>query len=316
VSALLAVDGGQTGLRVAVVDGGRVGRCTEVAGFSHGSPDGFLDVTSAVERACRDLGVSGPVERICLGLTGAPRTRALKDRLAALISGRLGGAEVWLGGDMVTSHAGALGGGPGVVVAGGTGAVVLGIADDGRTDRADGLGYLLGDDGSGFAIGSAGARAALRAREGRGPRTALQQAAESFFGGLDDLPHRIYTSATAVRDLAAFTPEVASVARAGDDVARAIWREATGRLVDSTAAVVRRAFAGAAAGSVAVSHAGRLFGEEQLLLEPFKAGLAERCPQAHYRAPQGDALAGAARLVDEGLGRYTALMHTTRGART
>jgi glucosamine kinase len=315
VSALLAVDGGQSGLRVAVVEDGRPAELTELAGFSHGASDGWQAVASAVARARDALSVDERVERVCLGLTGAPRPRPLKEKLGALISDRLDGAEVWLGGDMVTAHAGALAGEPGVVVAAGTGVVVLGVAPDGTAHRADGLGYLLGDDGSGFAIGRAGVRAALRAREGRGPRTALLAAATSFFGGLDDLAHRVYASPTPVGDLAAFAPDVAEVARQGDDVARAIWREAVDHLIASTVAVVRRTFPDALAGGVAVSHSGRLFLVEDLLLAPFRQALGERCPEAAYREPAGDALAGAARLVQDGLGRYGALMHTTQGAR-
>jgi glucosamine kinase len=313
VSALLAVDGGQTGLRVALVEDGRPARVTELGGYSHA--DGSLGVATAVAQACEAFNVTR-VLRICLGLTGAPRAHELKDHLGALISERLGGADVWLGGDLVTAHAGALGGEPGVVAAAGTGAVVLGLAADGSACRADGLGYLLGDDGSGFAIGRAGVRAALRAREARGPQTALLDAATAFFDGLDDLAHRVYASPSPVRDLAAFAPAVADVARAGDAVALAIWREAAERLADSTVSVVRRTFPDAAGGSVAVSHSGRLFGAQDLLLEPFKQAIAERCPEARHREPLGDSLMGAARLVQHGLGRYAALMHTTEGSGT
>jgi glucosamine kinase len=313
VSALLAVDGGQTGLRVAVVDGGRPTELTELAGFSHGSSDGWLGVVAAIARG-RDALQVDHVERVCLGLTGAPRPRALKAKLGELISDRLDGAEVWLGGDMVTAHAGALAGEPGVVVAAGTGVVVLGVAADGSAQRADGLGYLLGDDGSGFAIGRAGIRAALRAREGRGPATALLDEATTFFGGLDDLAHRVYSSASPVRDLAAFAPAVADTARAGDEVARAIWRDAVAALASSTAAVVRRTFPDAGPESVAVSHSGRLFRADDLLLEPFKTAIAGRCAEARYREPAGDSLAGAARLAQDGLGRYASLMHATPGA--
>jgi glucosamine kinase len=313
VSALLAVDGGQSGLRMAVVERGRVGRVAQAEGFSHGAGDRVLEIAAAVAQARDALGLGGSVARICLGLTGAPGTGELQGRLGALISARLDGAEVWLGADMVTAHAGALAGEPGVVVAAGTGAVALGVDAGGAAHRADGLGYLLGDDGSGFAIGAAGVRAALRAREARGPATGLEPAAVAFFGGLDNLPHRVYSSSAPVRELAAFAPAVASVARAGDDVARAIWREAADRLVTTTESVLRRTFPDAARGSVAVSRTGRLFAVEDLLLEPFKAGLAARCPAARYQEPAGDSLAGAARLVHGGLGRYASLMHTTGG---
>jgi glucosamine kinase len=315
VSTLLAVDGGQTALRMAVVEGGEATRVAEAPGFSHGSGDGMLAIAAAVSEAREVLGVTGPVERICLGLTGAPGPLELRARLGALIASRLDGAEVWLGPDMVTAHAGALGGEAGIVVCAGTGAVVLGVSADATAHRADGLGFLLGDDGSGFAIGQAGVRAALRAREWRGPATALEDAATSFFGGLDDLSHRIHTSGSPVRDLASFAPEVAAVARAGDELARTIWRDAADHLVDTTASVLRRTFPDAGERSVSVSHSGRLFAVEDLLLEPFRAGIAERSPAARYHPPLGDSLDGAARLVDGGLGRFAALMHTTEGGR-
>jgi len=304
VSALLAVDGGQSGLRMALVEDGRAVLTAGAAGFSHGSGDDALAIATAVSEARAALALDAPVARVCLGLSGAPADAERRARLAAMLSSRLDGAAVALGPDMVTAHAGALAGEPGVVVAAGTGAVVLGLGADGRAARADGLGYLLGDDGSGFAIGRDGVRAALRAREGRGAPTALVDAAEAFFGGLAGVTQRIYTSPAPVRDLAAFAPEVARVARSGDAVARGIWDDAARALVTTAASVLERT------GTTVLSHAGRLFGERELLLEPFLAGIAERCPGAEHRPPLGDSLAGAARLVHQGLGPYAPLMHT------
>ena len=117
MSALLAVDGGQSGLRMAVVEGGRVGRIAQAEGFTQGAGDRVPAIAAAVVEARAALGPAEPVERICLGLTGVPRSRELQGRLGALISERLVGAAVWLGADMVTAHAGALAGEPGVVVA-------------------------------------------------------------------------------------------------------------------------------------------------------------------------------------------------------
>jgi N-acetylglucosamine kinase-like BadF-type ATPase len=297
VSALLAVDGGQTGLRMALVRDGRAVRVAAASGFSHGGDD-------AVSEAREALALEEPVARVCLGLTGAPARRDLQARLAAMVSSRLDGADVALGPDMVTAHAGALAGEPGVVVAAGTGAVAFGLGTDGSTHRADGLGFLLGDDGSGFAIGRDGVRAALRARESRGPATALERAADEFYGGLAGIAHRIYTSAAPVRDVAAFTPEVARAAQAGDAVARSIWAQAAQALATTAASVLERT------GATVLSHTGRLFSERALLLEPFLAAVAERFPRVEYRPPRGDSLAGAVLLVHGGLGPYAPLMHS------
>jgi glucosamine kinase len=189
--------------------------------------------------------------------------------------------------------------------------VVLGVGADGAALRADGLGYLLGDEGSGFAIAQAALRAALRAQEHRGPATELRESAVAYFGPLAELPQRVRSSSSPVATIAGFAPRVAEVARAGDEVAQAIWRDAVRALVETTVSVVRRGFPGA--GSVAVSHCGRLFEATDLLLEPFKRELARSCPEARHVEPLGDPLSGAARLVARGLGPYRSLMYTTDG---
>jgi len=303
VSALLAVDGGQTGLRMALVREGRPVREAAAAGFSRGSGDDALAIATAVSEAHAALALDEPVARVCLGLTGAPARRDLQARLAAMISSRLDGADVALGPDMVTAHAGALAGEPGVVVAAGTGAVAFGLGPGGEAHRADGLGFLLGDDGSGFAIGRDGLRAALRAREARGPATVLEAAAEAFYGGLAGIAQRVYSSPAPVRDVAAFAPEVARAARAGDAVALGLWQQAARALAVTAASVLERT------GTSLLSHSGRLFSERELLLEPFLAAVAELCPGVELRPPRGDSLAGAVRLVHGGLGPYAPLMH-------
>ncbi|MFO0796544.1 MAG: N-acetylmuramic acid 6-phosphate etherase [Gemmataceae bacterium] len=70
----------------------------------------------------------------------------------------------------------------GVAVVAGTGSMAYARAADGRTARAGGWGYLLGDEGSGYAIALAGLRAAARAADGRGPGTVLIDKLLSAFG--------------------------------------------------------------------------------------------------------------------------------------
>ena len=69
--------------------------------------------------------------------------------------------------DGVTSLLGALGERDGAVVAAGTGTICVARRGE-RLAKVDGWGALLGDAGSGFAIGRAGLEAALRNADGRG----------------------------------------------------------------------------------------------------------------------------------------------------
>lgn len=309
MSLELAVDGGQTNLRMAVVRDGAAVEIAHAGGFAYSAETDLLDsVSDAVTEAYVALGSPAGVRRICLGLTAAPLQPVRRRRLAARIRDRLGGPEVWLGPDMVTAHAGALGGAAGVVTAAGTGVVCLGIAADGTAHQADGHGYLLGDSGSGFAIGRAALRAVLAARDGRGPATLLTEAAQDAFGDLAGLPQRIYTSPAPVRLLATCTPWVAAVARAGDPIARAIWSRAVDDLVTTTAAVLARAFPDAE--DVPVSYAGGLFTIDDLVRRPYLDAVQERCPGVRVHEPLGSQLDGAVRLLAGGLGPYTPLMLT------
>jgi N-acetylmuramic acid 6-phosphate etherase len=63
----------------------------------------------------------------------------------------------------------------GIAFAAGTGSMAWGRDRQGRTDRCGGWGYLLGDEGSSYAIAIAGLNAIVRAADGRGPATALTQ---------------------------------------------------------------------------------------------------------------------------------------------
>lgn len=289
----LVIDGGQTRLRLGVVAEGSVHDVVEYDGFRYRPAEDPIE--STVRAVC--AAVDGrAVRRMALGLTSAPSTVDGCRRLGRALIDGVGADEVRIAGDVVTAHAGALGGSLGVVITAGTGTNCLGVNGE-RIEHADGFGYLLGDDGSGFAIGRAGVAAALRAREGRGPATSLVDAVDVHFADVPNFPHGIYSTAAPVARIASFTRAVAAVARAGDAVASGLWLRAARELAGTTASVVRRCFPDAA--EVPVSYTGRLFDVTDLLREPFLAGLAERCPEARVRDPQGASIDGAALLLGE-----------------
>lgn len=312
MNAALAVDGGQTGLRMALVRNGIADEITRAGGFAYASGMDVVDtVVTAVAEAYDALGAPPEIERVCLGLSSAPMELDRRRSLADAVLLRLGAAEVMLSGDMVTSHAGALGGQAGVVTAAGTGVVVLGIGPGGA-HQGDGHGYLLGDHGSGFAVGRAALQAVMDARDGRGAATALVEAAADAMGDLDGLSQRVYTSPAPVTLVASCTSWVARVARAGDPVAAGIWAGAVDDLVRTTSTVVARAFPDAEPGSVPVSYAGGLFAIDDLVLAPFTELLVRRCPAARLLAPLATSLDGAVRLLADGLGPYAPLIVTSR----
>jgi len=315
---VLAIDGGRSGCRAAVV--GPEGR--ESFGEGRGIPtlsgsEGLAGVVQAVGEAT-DRCQFNPetVTVVSAGLAGCLGSSQHAPALAEALARHLGIERVVLTGDVVTAYAGALGLQPGVVVAAGTGAVALAVAADAAA-RSDGWGHLLGDAGSGFWVGRRGLEQALRAHDGRGGSPLLAGLAECHIGPLDELPARVDGSVNPAAAVAAFAVQVAEAAARGDEVARSIWVEAAAELAATVAGCARRLFPAGA--SIPVSWSGGLFaaGRSQdggLLLDPFLQRLAELLPGAVPTPPAGDALAGATRLADaEGPGPLGRFVYDTGG---
>ncbi|HLX19795.1 MAG TPA: BadF/BadG/BcrA/BcrD ATPase family protein [Gaiellaceae bacterium] len=70
----------------------------------------------------------------------------------------------------------------GVAVVCGAGMNCVGVAPDGRQARFRALGWTTGDWGGGADVGREAVYAAARSEDGRGPKTALEQAVPAFFG--------------------------------------------------------------------------------------------------------------------------------------
>ncbi|MFI6388927.1 N-acetylglucosamine kinase [Nonomuraea sp. NPDC050540] len=299
----LAIDGGQTGLRVALASRGRVREVRELAGLSYaeGSP---------VDAVLARLEVPEGVDTVCLGLTTLLDS---PDRLARRLLER--SRRVIITTDVVTSHAGAFPAGTGVVLAAGTGAIALGVppAEGARPDghqrpggggsavQVDGWGFLFGDAGSGFWIGRRGLDAAYRGFDRREPEGPLTVRAREVFGDLATLPHRLYLTPDAVARIARFAPHVFELAATD---------AAAGEIVDSAATELAGTVAAAArhfTGEVPVAWTGRLLRDERLRAG-FESALTARLPLARISQAAGDSLTGAAHLAAApGLGPYTPL---------
>jgi len=129
----------------------------------------------------------------------------------------------------------------GIGVISGTGSIAYGRTPDGREGRAGGWGYLLGDEGSGYAIGLAGLQAVAQAADGRGPDTLLtgKLLARWNLRKPWDLVGQVYRTGLGRIEIAALAELVLATAAAGDEVARAIEERAANDLAAQAAAVVR-----------------------------------------------------------------------------
>jgi N-acetylglucosamine kinase-like BadF-type ATPase len=243
---ILGVDGGgsKTVALLADASGQVIGRGQSGSAnyLSVGRTAAQAAVIEAIKAAYQSAGLPfQPAEALCLGMAGVnlaedpdwARHWALSEKLSR---------RVIVTDDLELTLVAGTPQGWGIGVISGTGAVVTAKTADGRKGRAGGWGYILGDEGSGYAIGMDALRAITRAADLNAPPTLLTDLILKEWGlaVIEDLFKRLYIDGVSRREIACLSRQVAEAAAGGDAVAGAILAEtgeALGRLVT---AVVRQ----------------------------------------------------------------------------
>jgi N-acetylmuramic acid 6-phosphate etherase len=262
----LGIDGGGTHtVALLASDGTTLGRGEARASNVNavGLPAALRALDEAVAAAFDAAGRPRvTVARACLGLAGAgrpPEQNSIREWAVQVALAR----HVDVTTDIELVIAAGTADGWGLAIVAGTGSIAYGRTTDGRSARAGGWGYLLGDEGSGYALSLAGLNAVARAADGRAPATALT---ERFLHRLglrepQDLVHAIYQGHWTRAALAALAPIVLDAADEGDAVAECCAAEGAGRLAEMAATVARRLHMTGVAVPVALS-GGTLLGSE------------------------------------------------------
>ena len=244
---LIGIDGGGSKTVALLADvAGRVLGRGEAGPSNHqtvGVAAAEAALNQAISAAFAGAGLeSCPPRAIGLGLSGVDRP-ADREIIHDWAARHVPGARLVIVNDAEIVLAAGTPAGWGVAVISGTGSIVVGRDREGRTARAGGWGYILGDEGSGFAIGQAALRAIMRAADGRGPQTALTDAILTHWSlpTPSALIGRLHQTPTPpIQDIARLAARVESVAAEGDAVARRIVEEAGRELALAVAAVVRQ----------------------------------------------------------------------------
>lgn len=316
---IMGIDGGATKTLAAVLD-----LESGALHLAHGGPSNedaigagaavkaLLDTADAA--LARASISAGDLAAAVLAVAGTDTDAIARNVLAAR-------TESWIVvNDVVGAWAAATGAGPGIAVISGTGSNVFGVGPDGRAWRAGGWGHLLGDEGSGYWLGLQSIRAALRDRESSGPKTALSEAAITFFDArsVEALANLVYSKPLTKGEIAAFAVETAKVAERGDAVARELYERGARELAMQIAAVIRETRLAADADgngrSFPIGLIGSVFKAGALFIAPLADAVHEHAPEAEVAivemAPVGGSLMLAARacghaeeLTREGLSR-------------
>lgn len=242
---VLAVDGGNSKTDVAIVaEDGRLLTAVRGETSSHqavGLGPGMERLAALIAEAVAGAGIDARPELGVYSLAGADTRRDVR-LLSAALEER-GFAEDRL---VLNDAFGALRAGTdrawGVVVICGQGVNAAGVAPDGRTARLDALGEISGDWGGGTDVGWAGLAAAVRARDGRGPRTRLEHDVPTYFGLSTPaaLTEAMYTGRIGSLRIGELSPVVFAAASAGDGEARRIVDRLADEIVTMAGAMIRR----------------------------------------------------------------------------
>lgn len=143
-----------------------------VVGSANISSVGTAEATRQLAAALERLGTTG-VGALCAGAAGAGSPQ-LRDTLSALLADLLPEARVIVVHDAELLLA-AAGLDAGITLISGTGSLAWGITPDGRSHRAGGWGYLLGDEGSGFWVSRCAVQHALARADQRETPDLLSQ---------------------------------------------------------------------------------------------------------------------------------------------
>ncbi len=289
---VMAVEGGgtKTECLVATVSG-------RIAGYGAGGPVNLNFISAdvaeqSIDGAVRAAVGDAPVQLavLCLGATTS-------EEFAGPILARRASWDAFLNtGEPPACLASATTDEYGAVVLAGTGCFEWARNPAGLTHRTDGLGTLMGDEGSAYDLVRRALVACGRAWDGRGPATAITEQFCIHFGeeSIRGVSRQIYRRQMARHEFAALAPLVAAVADE-DEVARGVLAE-TGRLLAHGLLTCLDAV-GLGGQTFDVALCGGVFHAGEHVIAPIRRVVTDVAPDARLVRPEWPPVVGALALA-------------------
>jgi len=226
---VIGIDGGGTQSRAVLCEGDGHVLATAQAGAVNQNSVAIEAVESAFNKLAQTLESKAShefqnVTHVFAGVAGTGKEDA-RLRIQHIIEGIFPNhAQVEVKHDGYNAlYAGTLGK-PGVVQISGTGSLTFGQNKHGESARAGGWGYLIGDEGSGYAIGRDALSAMARAHDGWSAPTMLTQILLDHFdvNNPHDVIPLIYNHSHPRQQIASLSPYVIEAASQHDAIAQSI----------------------------------------------------------------------------------------------
>ncbi|MEO6906351.1 MAG: BadF/BadG/BcrA/BcrD ATPase family protein [Abditibacteriaceae bacterium] len=293
----LGIDGGGTTTRAVIIDEnmrdlGR-GEAGSSNHYSVGVERTAQNIQLAVAAALQAASVrETEIASWGLGLAGAC-TAVEQDLLHKAIAPICTAQKLVIDEDVAAAQAGAFGGGTGAVCIAGTGANCFGINSAGQRARADGLGPLLGDRGSGYWIGELTLRIVCKMHDGLVLKSPLLEKVlrQLEVADVDGLVQIVYQPDFERDRIAGLAPIVMQLSRDGDAASTDILQSAGRELAATTIAVLQPL------NLQTVAPVGGILSQQTALRETYEAELKNAVVGAQVVEAKYDAVIGAALLA-------------------
>ncbi len=290
----VGVDAGGTSTVVVAARPGQTPR-RESGGPANASSIGVDDAANEIITVIRRLCGPEKPHAIAIGAAGTGRPEIAR-AIEELVGSAFAGASVRVGDDAEIALRAAIPDGPGIVLIAGTGSIAFARGAT-ASARVGGLGYLLGDEGSAFAIGFAAAKLYGRVLDGRAARDETTDLVGRALHATDrvTLLDALYGPRLDVAAIAAMAPSIIAFASKGNRISTKIVQDASkelGELVKSAARLC-----GLINDSPTVALAGGLLRENSLLTFLLEQRIVGDLPGAAIVRSADEAAIGALRLA-------------------
>ncbi len=294
----LGLDGGGTKTASVIIDafGAEIGR--GLGGPCNIAVTPIDEITNsvleAVSAALKSAGLpqNTTFTSTCAGVAGFT-SRGKREEFNYLLPRTVNTKSARAEADFTIAYWGASGGEPGLMISAGTGTVFFCRDANGSSSRFDGLGYIIGDHGSGFQIGQNALRIVATQLLSLTPTAAFVAEIMKAIGGnqLDDLIEWTYRDFSTGK-IASLVPHIVKLAESGDEVAHELLLTAAVSLRSGALLTLNRL--GMDPQSASMFPLGSLF-RIPIIRNRFE-GIGEE-DQFQLKEPRNDAAYGAALLA-------------------
>lgn len=237
------------------------------------------------------------MKSLCIGAAGISNPD-LRDALLDSVKAADIELEPIILGDHHAALYGAHGQGKGMILIAGTGSMCFGMDGEGGEARTGGRGYLIDDEGSGYALGRDVLSAIAYAEDGRIPPTCMREAVFKQLGidNINDMIKFVYADTTGKREIAALAPNIMLGLAAGEKVAFDAMEKAAEKLAEMVGPVVEKL----QMQKGELAFCGSVITKNEVVIEKLKNKLHAKYPELQCISPKQDAAFGSAlRALEE-----------------